>query len=343
MLLPGDRIATVSPSWGGPGALPHRYEAGKRQLEAEFGVTVVESRYACADPDWVYRNPKARADDLMQCFEDSSIQGIISTIGGEDTIRLLPYLDLSVIERNPKVFMGYSDTTVCHFACYKAGLVSFYGPSILSGFAENGGLMPYMRNSVQRTLFQSDPVGVIPPNTDGWTVEFLDWGDPGNQSRPRILNQSTGWRWLQGEGTVEGHLIGGCLEVVDGLRGTDYWPALAEWDNAILFLETSEDAPSPARVLHVLRSLEAVGVLSRINGLLFARPGGQLSESEHPAYDEVLIRAIRIEGGHTHMPVISNMDFGHTDPIMTLPYGIEAQINCETRTFSILESAVVAE
>ena len=92
------------------------------------------------DPNWISRNPQARADDLMQAFADPSIKAIISMIGGDDSLRILPYIDLDVIRSNPKIFMGYSDTNVTHFACWKAGLSSFYGPSFMAGFAENGGL-----------------------------------------------------------------------------------------------------------------------------------------------------------------------------------------------------------
>ena len=126
-LRPGDKVATVSLSWGGPGAIPHRYEAGKKQLQDEFGLIVVEMSHTLREPDWLYRNPQARAEDLMAAFSDTTVAGIVSTIGGDDSIRLLPFLDLDVIRSNPKVFMGYSDTTIAHLACFKAGLVTFYG------------------------------------------------------------------------------------------------------------------------------------------------------------------------------------------------------------------------
>ena len=125
ILRPGSRIAAISLSWGGPGTFPYRYQIGKQQFEEEFGVTVVETEHALRDADWLARNPKARADDLMAAFADEAINGIISTIGGEDSIRTLPYLDLDLIRNNPKVFMGFSDTTISHAACFKAGIVSF--------------------------------------------------------------------------------------------------------------------------------------------------------------------------------------------------------------------------
>ena len=134
-LNPGDKVATISPSWGGPSVFPHRYQAGVRQLEAEFGLEVIEMPNTLKDANWLACNPEARADDLMQAFNDPSIKGIITTIGGDDSIRLLPYVDLSVIHSNPKVFMGYSDATISHMLCFKTGLVSFYSPAIMAGFA----------------------------------------------------------------------------------------------------------------------------------------------------------------------------------------------------------------
>jgi len=146
-LKAGGRVAAVTLSWGGPGLFPKRYEAGKKQFEQAFGLTVIETAHALADSDWIYSNPEARADDLMSAFEDDSISGIISTIGGEESLRILPYLDLETIRKHPKVFVGYSDTTVSHLACFKAGLVSFYGPAFMSGFAENCGMHAYLEDS----------------------------------------------------------------------------------------------------------------------------------------------------------------------------------------------------
>lgn len=144
-LKPGDRVAAVSLSWGGPGAIPHRYEIGKRQFEQEFGIELVAAPNALRDPEWISANPAARADDLMGAFADPDIKGIVSTIGGDDSIRTLKHLDLDIITQNPKIFLGYSDTTVTHLACFKAGIVSFYGTSIMTGFAENGNMFSYSR------------------------------------------------------------------------------------------------------------------------------------------------------------------------------------------------------
>jgi muramoyltetrapeptide carboxypeptidase LdcA involved in peptidoglycan recycling len=125
----------VTLSWGGPGEIPGRYLAGKRQLEAEFGVSVVEMPHTCAPPAAVAADVVGRVEDLHAVFADPSIAGIVSTIGGDDSIRMLPLLDLDVIRSNPKVVLGYSDTTILHAACARAGLGSFCGPSIMAGEA----------------------------------------------------------------------------------------------------------------------------------------------------------------------------------------------------------------
>ena len=74
----------------------------------------------------------------------------------------------------------------------------------MAGFAENGGLFPYMTKSVRKSLFRTNAIGMIEPNTDGWTVERLKWGEPANQEKKRALNPYTGWKYLQGKGVHRG-------------------------------------------------------------------------------------------------------------------------------------------
>jgi len=341
MLRPGDTLAAISLSWGGPGTFSHRYMAGVRQLEQTFGVRVVPTAHALRDPAWLAANPRARAEDLMAAFADPAINGIIATIGGEDSIRTLPYTDLGVIRANPKAFMGFSDTTVTHLACYAAGLASFYGPCVMVGIAENGGMLPHVAHSVRRALFGPEPIGELPA-ADAWTVEHLDWADPANQERRRTLTPSSGWRWLQGNGPVEGHLLGGCVEVLDWLRGTSVWPGPERWAGAVVFLETSEEAPSPLAVTRMLRALAACGALDRAAALLFGRPGGEVPEAQFAAYDQALLEVIRGELGREDMPIVTRMDFGHTEPNSVLPYGARTRVDPAGQKVVILESAVQA-
>ena len=333
-LIPGDKVATVSPSWGGPSVLPQRYQVGKQQLEKEFDLQVIEMPNTLKDASWLAHNPKARADDLMQAFADPSIKGIFATIGGEDSIRLLPFIDFNIIQNNPKIFMGYSDTTISHLICYKAGVVSFYGPSVLGEFAETGGIFPYITRSLRQTIFSSEVVGEIKQNREGWTSER--WGDPTNPQK-RKLNPTTGWKFLQGTGIHRGHLIGGCLEVFDWTRGTELFPQ--QWQDAILFLEISEDMPPPEFVRYTLRAYAALGILRQLSGILFGRPYG--SEDKFAEYDLAILQIVHDEEGLTDLPIITNMDFGHTSPMFLIPYGLQAEIDCDNQRFSIIENAVI--
>jgi len=175
-LNPGDKIAAVSLSWGGAGddEIRWRYLQGKERLEKLFGLEVVEMPHTLAGTEYAYNHPEARADDMMKAFAEPSIKGVFSCIGGEDTVRLLPFIDFDVIRKNPKVFMGYSDTTVNHLMCYKAGLSSIYGPAILTDFAENIRMSDYTVHWLKKTLFATEPIGEIAPSGT-WTSERLQW------------------------------------------------------------------------------------------------------------------------------------------------------------------------
>ena len=333
----GDVVAVVSLSWGGPGAYPHRYEAGVRQLQAAFGVTARPAPNALRDPEWLARNPGARADDLMWAFDDADVSAVISAIGGDDSIRVLPLIDVDVLRANPKPFLGYSDATITHMACLRGGLVSFYGPAIMAGFAENGGLHAYTLEGVRRVLFEPEEPLRWPENTDGWTAEFLDWDVAANQERARSLRPSDGWRW-HGRSAAEGPIVVGCVEVLDGLRGTPWWPDLT---GAVLALETSEEQPPPAYVSRFLRSLAASDELRTLAAVLFARPGGaDLAPDAHDAYDAAVLSVITDEEGLADLPVVTRMDFGHTDPMWTIPIGARVRVDPARSSVEFLTSGV---
>ena len=155
MLKRGDKIAVVSLSWGALGdkGLIHKYFIAKERLENDFGLEVVTMPNALKGSGFLYEHPEARAQDLMDAFKDESIKGIFCAIGGDDTIRLLPYIDYDVIRNNPKVFMGYSDTTINHLMMNKAGVVSFYGPTIICEFGEYVKMFDYTKQAVEDILF----------------------------------------------------------------------------------------------------------------------------------------------------------------------------------------------
>lgn len=340
-LKKGDKVAAISLSFGAPALFPKRFQTGCSQFTEAFGVDVVPTKNALRDPEFLSANPQARADDIIEALEDSSISGIICNIGGEDSIRVNPLVDPYIIKEHPKIFLGYSDATTTHLWFLKAGVVSFYGPTIMAGFAENGGLPTYLSNSIERNLFQTDSIGIIMPNTEGWTTEFLDWREPKNQSIKRKLNPSSGPMVLQGHGIIKGHLIGGCVEVLEMLRGTDHWPEKNWFDGAILFLETAEPEFLPMYFARAIRSYGVMGILHQISAIILGRPGGNLPIEKFQHYYDSLLKIVTNEFGLKELPIIANLDFGHTDPIATLPYGLDAELNCSDGILNILESGVI--
>lgn len=334
-LAAGDKVATISLSWGGAGELPHRYRKGKEQLQQQFGLTVTETKNALRPAQWIYENPQARAEDLMEAFADKSIKAIISNIGGEDSIRTLKYVDIDVIRNNPKIFLGFSDSTITHLLCLKAGLTSFYGTSLLVGFAENGGMHPYQVEDFRQTFFSGAPVRPILPS-GGWTSERLEWFDPSLQDVKRKMQPHTGWKFLQGEGVVQGRLIGGCLDVLEFLKGTAWWPEEEHWNDSILFFETSEEMARPELLRYWMRNYAALGILRKAKAILLGRPYDNQYATE---YETAILQVLR-EERLTDMVVVTQMDFGHTCPSFTLPYGVLAEVDCTEKKFTLLESGV---
>jgi muramoyltetrapeptide carboxypeptidase LdcA involved in peptidoglycan recycling len=335
-LKPGDTLATISLSSGAAAAFPHRYEAGKRQLARTFGVNVIESPNALRDDGWLRDNPQARADDLHWALENDDVAGIVSTIGGDDSIRTVPYLDLDLIRARPKVFLGFSDTTVQHLVNRKAGVVSFYGPSLLAGFAENGGIPPYVEAAVRAAVFTAEPFGLSA--APEWTEEFLHWGNPAFQERWRRWWPNPGWQWLQGTDPVTGELVGGNADTLEMAKGTEIWPPAEAWDGAVFLIETSEEAPPPQTVKHWLRGYLALGVLSRIGALLVARPDGYTQAQTFQLWD--IVQAVLAEAGRADLPVVANVDYGHTSPLGVLPLGCRARVDPTRRTIAVVEPGV---
>lgn len=141
-LKKGDTIAVLSPSWGGPGLFPHIHDQGLRVLREEFGLEIKEYPTSRAEADYLYRHPAIRAADVNAAFADPQIKAIIATIGGDDSVRILPYLEPTIIRDNPKILMGYSDITTLLTYCNQLGLVTFNGPSVMAGFSQLRALPP---------------------------------------------------------------------------------------------------------------------------------------------------------------------------------------------------------
>ena len=335
-LRAGDTVAAISLSSGAAGEFPQVYAKAKRNMERSLGVKLIETPNAFKPDSWLYRNPEARADDLHWALQNPDVKGLFSTIGGYESVRVLPFIKPELIRTNPKVLLGFSDTTVSHLAFLNAGVTSFYGPSLMAGFADLGAF-PYTETWVERLL--TGWHGAYEASKT-WTEDLSDWNAPdfeAEAAHPKTLHPG-GWRWVQGEARTEGHLIGGCVEVLEMLKGTRWWPEPELWRGAVLFFETSEDRPPPAQVEYWLRNYATSGILGGVAGLLLGRPRGYTDEQK-----EILQQAVRkvlLEIDRADMPVVMGVDIGHTTPMMTLPLGCRVAVDAAEKRVELLEPAV---
>lgn len=335
----GDKVATVSLSSGCAGDADSiwRYHYGVSRLQNEFGLEVVAMPNSLKGSEFIYNNPKARAEDFMQAFSDPTIKGIFSNIGGDESIRMLPYIDFDIIKSNPKVFIGFSDTTTPHLMCLYAGLSSFYGTSVICEFAENVAMHENTKRAIDKALFSTDIIGKIAPACE-YTSDYPNWSDPDySKTNNRDFQPNTGFELLQGSGKVQGQLIGGCIEVLEMCKETEIFPTPPMWRDSIMFIETSEEKPDPTYFKYWMRNYGSIGVLERIKGIVVGKPHSNMYYDE---YKNVLLQVMR-EFDLSDLPILYNLPFGHTCPSCVLPYGAMAEIDCDDMAFSILESGAI--
>ena len=330
-LQPGDKVATVSLSWGAAGCpeIRWRYELGKRRLEELFGLRVVEMPHTLAPEQYVSDHPEKRAEDLMEAFADPSIKAVFNVIGGSDSVRMLPYIDFDVIRNNPKIFTGYSDGTTTDFICMKAGVASFYGAHVLNDFAEPGQMAPYTETMIRRMLFSNQTVGEIPA-ADVYAKGDLPWHD---QTARHTFVPDWGYECLR-DGVARGTLIGGCFEVFPDFDGNELDPPPEAFDGSILFYEVC-GRPSEEKYRARLRRYGEKGWLRNISGLLMGKPLGD--RAEHEMLNRVTLEVLR-EFGREDLPVLANASFGHNVPSGIIPMGAMAEIDCNAGKFTILEN-----
>ena len=336
-LSAGDTVALVSLSSGmaGEDAIRWRTEQGIKRIEDVFGLKVKVMPHALKGIDYIYEHPEKRAEDLNEALRDPDIKAIICAIGGNETIRIQPYVDFDALKGNPKIFTGYSDTTANHFMFYNNGISTSYGPALLTDFAENIGMDDYTIASIRRTWFKSDAIGEIKPSE---TIRRfgLKW-DEKNRDIERESFTNPGYESINGKGVARGHLIGGCFELLGSMRGTGLFPDTSSFNNAILFLETSEVHITPDFFEDYLRALSMMGIFDKINGIIVGRPQDGVHYED---YKEIW-RQILKEAGREDLPVLYNMNFGHNEPKFIVPYGLQAEVDTENLTFRILENAVI--
>jgi len=333
----GDRVALLSPSGAAASFFPHRVSRGVSAIK-ELGFVPVlfptlEKYYGGSAG-----TPKERVADIHKAFQDPDISAIVAAIGGLTLNEILGLLDYDLIAKNPKIFCGYSDCTLlCAALLTQANLISFYGPALLTQFAEYPSPFDYTLQYFSRAICNVEPVGIIYPS-DTWTDELLDWGKKLDLTRPRncVPNQDS-HIWLR-EGIAKGKSLAGCVPSLASIIGTRFSP---DYTDKILFLETPEGQEfgkgQPLDYINAeMATLRLHGIFDKIKGLVVGRLYGHPDPNSHYEYMEIIKR--QTDG--YKFPVVANVNFGHTDPIITIPYHVEVELNSEQKRIEIVESGV---
>ncbi|MER7442113.1 S66 family peptidase [Micromonospora avicenniae] len=333
---PGDRVAVVSPSAGLPAIFPHVYELGLRRLREEFGLEPVEyptTRMAGADP-------RDRARDLTAAFADPSITAVLATVGGDDLITVTPHLDDEVLRANPKPYFGYSDNTNVLNHLYRLGVVAYHGGSVLVHLGRSGAPHRLTFDSLRAALFTSGWYELTAATE--WGDEPRDWRDPATLTEEPVMFPGEGWRWQGPERVVQAPTWGGNLEILHWLLATDRVPPAAELAGSVLIMETSEELPSDAEVFRIVRNMGERGLLGAFPAIVVGRPKAWEFDKPHTleqriAWGEAQRAAVTkaLAAYNPEAVVVFDVDLGHTDPQLIIPYGGEMRIDAVERRISV--------
>ncbi|TNI62193.1 LD-carboxypeptidase [Aeromonas media] len=325
-LKPGDTIGFFSPSCAATAWAPHRFARAKAYLTAQ-GFELKAGSLTGAQDHWRSGSIAARAEELNGLIRDPEVRAIMSVIGGSNSNSLLPYLDYEALKRDPKILIGYSDVTALLLGIHaQTDLVTFYGPALVASFGE---LSPLVNETLAGFRQICLTGGAAAPHTlptpTQWTDERLDWE---NQTRAKQCQPN---RLISvGSGKVRGRLMGGNLNTLTGIWGSPYMPPIARGD--ILLLEDS--LLSAETVERSFVHLKLCGVFERIGALVLGKHelfDGQGS-GRRPL--DILLEVV----GEPTFPILAEFDCAHTHPMLTLPLGIQAELDLDGQCLTLLES-----
>ncbi len=334
----GDKIAIVSLSRGllGMPFCKHELDLALKRLES-FGLVPVIMPNAMKDMDYLEQHPEKRAQDLKEAFRDESIKAIITAIGGNDTYKTIPYLMddeefRNSVTKNPKIFIGFSDTTNNHLMLNKLGLSTFYGPCLLVDIAElDKEMLPYTKAYFEKLFMNENSFEIT--SSPVWYLDRESYGIE-QLGIPRKQKEEThGYETLNGSGTHSGKLYGGCMEsLYDAFVGNScdvyekyhLLPSDEEWQEKILFLETSESKPTPEELEKMLIEFKKRNIFHLVKGIIVGKP---IDEKYYEEYKTVYKKVLK----DIETPVLYNVNFGHSVPRCIIPYNAEVTVDFDQK------------
>lgn len=266
---------------------------------------------------------QSRVADLHQAFGNPDVKAVIAAYGGYNSNHLLRYLDWELIKNNPKIFIGFSDTTALQNAILaKTGLVTYSGPTYARFGQERG--FDYIFDYVKKVFFEEAPYEITPSSE--WSD---DWWKSDQSTREFFSND--GW-WAIQKGEASGTIVGGNICTLNLLQGTEYMPSLKD---SILFIE-DDDESKIGNFDRDLQSLIHLPDFSGVKGIVIGR-----FQKKSDVTVEQLTKQLLSKQELQHIPILANVDFGHTDPIISFPVGGKISISVaddpESSSLTILQ------
>ena len=332
----GDRVAIVSPSFAAPAVWPHVHELGLRRIREVFELEPIEYPATAK----LNATVEEKASDLVAAFSDPEIKAVISTLGGDIQVTYVKNLPVGPFANNPKPFFGFSDNSHISNFLFLNEIPSFYGAALFTQFAHQREMNPYTEKYIKHALFDEGEFELLP--SDAFNELGLDWYDKSQLNNEREYEKNEGWSW-DGLNNGEGLLWGGCVESVDEmLRHGVQIPSLEQFEDIVLLMESSEELPTAEYVSRVFRAFGERGILERVKAVCVGRAKAQefhmlKSPEERAQYrkgqQEIILKTVREY--NKDIPIVQNMDFGHTEPQIPMPYGNIVRVDSkEKRIFA---------
>ena len=326
-LRKGMTIGIFNPSTGISAIVPERYDRGIRYLESK-GFKIRHGNLYRKNDFYHSGSIRERADEFNALLHDEEVDILMSSIGGNNSNSILPYIDYEYLEKHPKIIVGYSDVTAVLLGIYaRTGLTTFYGPAAAASFGE---FPPYVDETFESFLEVTTLDGDAEyeyPMPAFWTDQMIDWK---TQDGPKDRRPNE-WITIQ-EGVAEGRLIGGNLNTMEGFLGTDYMPEIREGD--ILMIEDTQKTASA--IEREFSLLKLSGILDKVSGIIMGKHELFKDQGTGRKPWEIFMEVF----GERDIPILGEFDSCHCHPMLTLPIGCRIRLDAAGKSVTLLESPV---
>ena len=318
----GEVIGLFSPSVPITAFCPKRTQRGIEYLENK-GFKVLKGNLTGKSDFYRSGSILDRAKELNDLIKNKEVRCVMSAIGGMNSNSLLPYIDYQAFKDDPKIITGYSDVTALLLAIYaKTGITTFYGPALVASFGE---FPPYVDETFdyfKNLVIDNIKLPYKIDNPKFWTDEFIDWESqehPKSRNKVKLITLSAG--------KATGRLIGGNLNTISGIWGTEYMPEIKNGD--ILLIEDS--LLDIATVERSFSHFKLAGVFDKVAGIILGKHELFDNKGTGREHYDVLMEVI----GNTNIPILAEYNCSHVHPMITLPIGGIVTLDADNQTLTI--------